>query len=96
MAGTRRQTLKQTSQQLVKIRALAPVPELRSIIVQILVTPVPGPKEILIIALNRADLIYTVKSITTLDKRVGEDLVEILDLRVDVGGCVAGFVQGGR
>lgn len=83
----------------------------RSLAVEDVAVPIPGPKEIRIkveaVALNTVDVMNVDHPIALQDMRVvgtdfagvvesiGEDLKSLEDPRVKIGARVAGFVQGG-
>jgi NADPH:quinone reductase-like Zn-dependent oxidoreductase len=84
----------------------------KSLAVEEVTVPKPGPKEILIkveaVALNTVDVMNVDHSLALQDRRVvgtdfagiveriGEDLKALEDPRVKIGARVAGFAQGGR
>ncbi|KAH8589094.1 chaperonin 10-like protein [Bisporella sp. PMI_857] len=92
------------------MRALVLTSKDRSVSVQDIPVPVPGPKQILVhvqaVALNHVDLVYTVNPVAAQERRVvgsdfagvvtqvSADLVGLADQRAKIGARVAGFVQG--
>ncbi|EXF85360.1 hypothetical protein CFIO01_02574 [Colletotrichum fioriniae PJ7] len=92
------------------MKALVLTPKDRSVLVQDIPTPEPGPREILVrvkaVALNHVDALYTSRPIAAQEYRVvgsdfagevasvGTDIQNIDDPRIKIGAHVAGFVQG--
>lgn len=93
------------------MKALTVIPKEKLVSVQDIPIPDLGPREILVrvgaVALNRVDWLYTANPVAAQDSRVvgsdfagvvtkvGKDIEELADQRVQIGARVAGFVQGG-
>jgi NADPH:quinone reductase-like Zn-dependent oxidoreductase len=94
------------------MKALVVTPKDKLVSVQDIPVPEAGPGEILVrvgaFALNRVDWLYTANPVAAQDRRVvgsdfagvvkkvGTNIKELADSRVQVGARVAGFVQGDR
>ena len=94
------------------MKALVFRPSSRSIAVEHVAVPTPGPNQILVkvqaVALNSVDVMNVDNPIALQDMRVlgtdfsgvveqiGEDLRHLQDPRVEIGARVAGFAQGGE
>ena len=94
------------------MKALVFRPSSRSIAVEHVAVPTPGPNQILVkvqaVALNSVDVMNVDNPIALQDMRVvgtdfagvvekiGDDLRHLQDPRVKIGAHVAGFAQGGE
>ncbi|KAL0934529.1 uncharacterized protein CTRU02_211328 [Colletotrichum truncatum] len=92
------------------MKALTLTPKTRSVAVQDIPTPKPGPREIVVhvraVALNHVDALYTANPVAVQDYRVvgsdfagevvrvGSEITGLDDPRTKIGTQVAGFVQG--